>query len=108
LVEVESIEMPTERAIPLSVIVNELLADSLKEPARGGKPIVVSLKYLPDGKLELAVKGPTRSATQAVSQTDLGMKLVTTMAAQIDGVFREERTAEGTRAVVLFPKDASA
>jgi len=108
VVEVESMEMPTERAIPLSVIVNELLADSLKEPARGGKPIVVSLKHLPDGKLELAVQGPTRSATQAVSQTELGMKLVNTMAAQIDGVFREERTAEGTRAVVLFPKDASA
>jgi two-component sensor histidine kinase len=105
VVEVDQIELPTERAIPISVIVNELLASALTPANRG--PIRVSLTQRRDGQLELAVEASGDHSSQLSLPSDLGAKLVRTIASQIEGSFHEERTAQGNRAVLVFPVEAS-
>jgi two-component sensor histidine kinase len=106
IIDVDAMEMPTERAIPISVIVNELLADALLQPAEDGT-VVVSMKELPGGTIELAIQGPNRSLGDAGSSSDLGTRLISTMAAQIEGSFSQESTTQGYRAVVVFAKDTN-
>lgn len=98
--EVEHMELPTERAIPISVIVNELLMAVLDDTINNGRRLTLSLKEGPPGTLTLAVVG-----NEGVSGlSDLGGKLVRTMAAQMEGEFTDQPHGEGYRASVSFPK----
>lgn len=103
VVDVDAMELPTETAIPISVIVNELLASSLTGSPGNGVPTIVSLRELPDGKIELAVQGPSR--VMKAPEPGLRRRLVKSMVAQIGGSFTEEETAQGNRAIVLFEKE---
>lgn len=100
VVDVEPMELPTERAIPISVIVNELLMAVLDDTINNGRRLKVTLDKHTDGTLTLAVTG-----NEGVSGlSDLGAKLVRSMAAQMDGEFTDEPHEGGYRASVNFPK----
>ncbi|MBB3317635.1 two-component sensor histidine kinase [Rhizobium sp. BK181] len=108
-VEVEQIELPTERAIPLSIIVNELVTAALKAAPAHGSRLLVKLRELPeDGVLALSVTNPDPRQSDDNGLSDLGSKLVTSMTAQIRGVFiEEEDPTQGFRATVTFPRELS-
>lgn len=93
--DVDALEFPTERAIPISVIVNELLSEALIGRQDDGKPITVSLKNLADGMVELTVSGSDRVSPSA--DRELGNRLIATMASQLGGVIVEDEVSERFR-----------
>lgn len=99
-VDVELMELVTERAIPISVIVNELLMAVLEDTIENGRRLTVSLRRLDGDKLELAVIG--NEGTSCLS--DLGVKLIRSMAAQMEGEFIDRPEGNGYRASVIFPE----
>lgn len=98
-VDVPPIELPTERAIPISVIVNELVMAVLEDTIVNGRRLVVSLRQIGD-EMDLSVVGNEGSSCLS----ELGKRLVNSMAAQIDGAFIDEPSGNGYRAAVRFPK----
>ncbi|NTF34784.1 sensor histidine kinase [Rhizobium skierniewicense] len=99
-VDVDEMQLPTERAIPISVIVNELVMAVLNDTIAHGRRLTVSLTGNGDEELELAVTG--NKGTSGLSE--LGTRLVTSMAAQIDGRFSDNVLGDGYRVAVRFPK----
>ena len=98
-VEVDAIELPPERAIPLSVIVNELLAHWIQA---AGRQVRIFLQEPKEGQLELRFEVDGRPASKPLGE--LSVKLITTMAAQISGSFEESHEGGTYRAVLRFPK----
>lgn len=102
-IDVDPIELTTERAIPVSVIVNELIADRTRQADDTRPPIHLSLKKMPADSFELVVYDKVGTSSAVVSASELSLKLVTSMCAQIDGQFHDEMSTEGYRASVIFP-----
>lgn len=78
--DIDNIALPTERAIPVSVIVNELVHEFSDRSVDGGR-LVVSLKRSSSEQFVLSVNGDD----VANSLNDLSQRLVANMATQIDG-----------------------
>jgi two-component sensor histidine kinase len=99
-IDVDRIELPTERAIPISVIVNELLMALLDDGCTNDRQVTVSMKEAANGMLSLVVTG----AAGGCGLSELGGRLVRSMAAQVEGAFIEESGAGRYCASVLFPR----
>ncbi len=98
-VTADEISLPTERAIPISVILNELLSSPMRNALKEGAAVHVSLREIAGGLMELEVSDAAQGTL-----SDLSLKLVNSMASQIDGTFRQ---SEGAiyKATVMFPKE---
>jgi len=101
--------MKTERAIPIALIVNELVTNALKYAYPEGTtgPIVLSLRAGDAGMLELAVADEGIGFSGDASAQGLGTRLVKTMAAQLEGHVEIQPAERGYRTAVIFPKEAS-
>lgn len=104
---VEPIEIGLDTAVPLGLLLNELISNSLKHgfPADAGGE--VQIRVVRQGatmvSLTVADNGVGLPAERdRASSTSLGMKLVETLSRQLDGKFSLEST-RGTRATLLFP-----
>ncbi|WP_158555139.1 sensor histidine kinase [Fulvimarina endophytica] len=108
-VEVEPLHLKTERAIPIALIVNELVTNSLKYAYPDGRhgPILLSLRRIDGDMIELAVADEGVGTTSQTRPDGLGTRLVKTMAAQIEGYVEAQSETGGYRTAVVFPKDAS-
>lgn len=82
--DVMDIDLAPERAIPLSVIVNELLTASL-DAGGDASTLVVSLKPESNGKLKLQVVNTAAGGAHAATLGDLSERIVVAMARQIGG-----------------------
>ncbi|MFP3544416.1 histidine kinase dimerization/phosphoacceptor domain -containing protein [Rhizobium sp. SIMBA_035] len=87
-VDVEDFSLPPEIAIPLSVIVNELLVASL-EAGDDTTAIAVSLKRTNEELVELAVADTQTMPSRRKPLEGLSERLVATMTRQIDGTMTE-------------------
>jgi two-component sensor histidine kinase/PAS domain-containing protein len=98
-VTADEISLPTERAIPISVILNELLSSLMRNALKESAAVHVSLREIAGGLMELEVSDAAQGTL-----SDLSLKLVNSMASQIDGTFRQSEGAiyKGT---VMFPKE---
>lgn len=101
-IDVDPIALTTERAIPISVIVNEVIAERLRRTGEIQSLVHLSLKQLPSGSIALTVHDQRASSTDAPA-SELSSKLVASMTAQIDGEFQDEMNEQGFRASVIFP-----
>ncbi len=101
-VDVDPIALTTERAIPVSVIVNELIAERLRRTEGIPSPVHLSLKQLFSGSIVLMVQDQHASPADAPA-SELSSRLIASMAAQIEGEFHEEISDDGLRATVTFP-----
>ncbi|WP_062016972.1 sensor histidine kinase [Aureimonas sp. AU4] len=108
-VDVEPIHIRTERAIPIALIVNELVTNALKYAYPEGRsgPIVLSMKTKMDGMLELSVADEGVGFSGETTSQGLGSRLVKTMASQIEGYVETQAAERGYRAAVIFPREAS-
>lgn len=104
-VRCDHIELPTERAIPISVIVNEFLLECLSSPHFRNGFVEVSLKRSDDQMLKMSLLGPTRKHRSKTDGADLGARIVKTMAAQIDGELTHGETDSGYQVMITFPED---
>lgn len=101
-------EIPNDAAMPLALILNELLTNAVKHGAAGGAPVPVraSLDEWGDGVLELAVEdgGPGFvSAEAGAGRRASGLGLVRGLARQLGGAVAVERSElGGARCSVRF------
>ncbi|MCE5214816.1 MAG: PAS domain S-box protein [Methanobacterium sp.] len=103
----EEIGMDINTAIPLSLIVNELVTNSLKHAFPEDRTGDIEIDFhSKDDKYELIVKDNGVGLPEDLDYTrtdSLGMQLVTSLTAQIDGEIEMERT-EGTTFKIILPK----
>ncbi|WP_061937310.1 sensor histidine kinase [Aureimonas sp. AU22] len=107
-VDVDGISMRTERAIPLAIIVNELVTNCLKYayPADRPGPIVLSLLKGSDDMLELTVADEgVGMLTKEESGGGLGTRLVATMASQLGATVDRSTTRDGFKVSLVFSRE---
>jgi two-component sensor histidine kinase/PAS domain-containing protein len=97
-VHVDPLELRTECAIPISVIVSELMMTGQDEMDGSSRDISVSLTNQGRGVVELALA----SSTGTAGLSRLGERIVKAMVAQLDGTYTHEPHGDGYRATVSF------
>ncbi len=118
LIETEAVTLPAETAVPVSLIVNELVTNAFKyafdDQAPAGSRVSVSFGRSggSDDELFLVVSDngtdpstrepdPDRSALAAPLSSGLGARLVSTLASQIGASVSTERAAGWTTRIVF-------
>lgn len=99
------ITLPSQRAIPLGLIVNELATNSIKHafgPADGGTVAVSLGQEGVEGVLEIADDGCGLSG-QGKRPQGLGARLVGAFVTDLGGQMEQVSTPRGTRTVIRFP-----
>ncbi|TCQ01917.1 two-component sensor histidine kinase [Rhizobium sp. PP-F2F-G36] len=102
-VDVDPVRLQPEAAIPVSVIVNELISRLVQS---NDEKIVVSLRESGGGMLTLSVAGRQRQDDDD-GLLDVGRRIIAAVAAQIRANFTETSTDERYQAKLVFRKDAS-
>jgi two-component sensor histidine kinase len=100
----EPVRVETDKAVPIGLIVNELVTNALKYayPTGGSGPIRVALKRLHQGTLRLIVEDdgiglPEQPTTKG---SGLGSTIVAAMAQSVRASVELDRTHNGTRFIV--------
>lgn len=108
-VEAEAaIDLPAHAAVPIALIVAESVANAIEHgfAGRAAGDIVVRAMRDPDGGLELLVIDDGAGLPPGfdlASANSLGLRLAKMLAVQLDGVFRLDRSPEGTIARLSLP-----
>jgi two-component sensor histidine kinase len=107
---VERINIPIDLAIPCSLIVNEILSNSLKyafpPPWEGSAEILLKMRGREDGSVELEISDngvgiPEGVEVGAVDADTLGLSLIGLLVHQIKGTIELDRSG-GTRYTIAF------
>jgi two-component sensor histidine kinase len=97
--ELEPVTIGIERAVPLGLIANELIA--MAAPSSADEPLAIALVHQA-GKVVLAIGPIAPAALEAPGRPDLGMPLVRALARQAQA----ELTIDGSPATVRLSFDA--
>ncbi|MBP2232253.1 two-component sensor histidine kinase [Azospirillum agricola] len=109
---VEPVEVPTDQAVPLGLIANELVMNAIKHayPDRRADgpphPIAVGLAREPSGAIRLTVSDHGVGLPAGFDwrrSRSLGMRLVHTLSGQLGATLAVEPIAPGTRFTVRMP-----
>jgi PAS domain S-box-containing protein len=107
VVNVQSIDLPVNTAIPCGLIINELVSNALKYAFPGGREgeVNIDLVVKPDGSGVLSVRDdgiglPAELVPQKT--TTLGLQLVNTLTKQLNGSIEMMR-GNGTTFSITFP-----
>jgi two-component sensor histidine kinase len=107
VLEVERVELPSDRAAPLGLVAAELLMNALKHTRRGDVASVVRVEFRRlDGSLELVVAddGPGLPPEfDPARSRGLGMRLVLSLVAQLEGTLEARNVGGGARFEVRAP-----
>ena len=105
-VDLDTVALPVDRAIPCGLILNELITNAIKHAFGDGQSgtIHISLKRATDGAIVLTVRDdgiglPTNFSLSRLES--MGMQLVATLVDQLDGTLEIIR-AGGTAFVITF------
>ena len=106
-VEMNDVELDVDTAVPVGLITNELVTNSIKHafPGKQKGKIVITLSQEADGLLKLNVADngePANSAFESKKEGGFGTLLVRLLTAQLGGRLETE-TEGGTSTVVRFP-----
>ncbi|MBC7944933.1 MAG: PAS domain S-box protein [Burkholderiales bacterium] len=103
---VEPVDVGLETAVPLGLILNELVSNSLKHAFPDGREGILSvvLECFDDGTalLMVADNGVGMAVAAAPPPVTMGIKLIETLSRQLDGELTFE-SAGGTRVRLRFP-----
>jgi len=103
----KELELDVDTAVPVGLIVNELLTNSLKYAFPKGKlgKISISLEEIGQGMLQLCIadNGIGKALHAKAQGTGFGTQLVDLLTRQIEGTLQQE-VNNGTRISVLFKK----
>jgi chemotaxis protein methyltransferase CheR len=102
--DIDSELLPTDRAIPMGLIVNELVTNALKYafPGETKGTIMVTLKRVP-GALRLTVADDGKGVGIRRTDSGLGGRLVEGFAQQLGGQVERESSSQGTTVRLIFP-----
>jgi two-component sensor histidine kinase len=105
--DVEAVRLSIDQAIPCGLILNELLSNCLKHAFRdrpGGRILLTLSVQDTVCRLRVADDGAGMPAELDVrSAKSLGVRLVRTLARQLDGTIEYRPTGPGTEALFTFP-----
>lgn len=102
--DIESEPLPVDRAIPLGLIVNELVTNAVKYafPRETRGTVLVTLKRIP-GELRLTVADDGKGLDPRRADSGLGGRLVDTFARQLGGQVARESGNTGTIVSLTLP-----
>jgi two-component sensor histidine kinase len=102
--DIESELLPTDQAIPMGLIVNELVTNALKYafPSETKGTVMVTLKRVP-GELRLTVADDGKGIDLRRADSGLGGRLVEGFAQQLGGQVERESGSQGTTVRLIFP-----
>jgi chemotaxis protein methyltransferase CheR len=102
--DIESEPLPVARAIPLGLIVNELVTNAVKYafPSETRGTVAVTLKRI-SGQLRLMVSDDGKGADRQRADSGLGGRLVDTFARQLGGKVERESGLHGTTVRLILP-----
>lgn len=108
-IEGVNVKLDNSRAIPLSLVINELITNSLKHgimPLGEGEIIIRINEDESNVKLSVVNSGPPLvKPLSELPNNSLGLQIVKALAIkQLGGTFTLERIGEYTEAVVCFPR----
>jgi two-component sensor histidine kinase len=103
--DVQPLELRADRAVPLGLILNELLTNAVKYAARGRPDALIHVRLASqpgedEARLEVIDNGPGMGERRGGS---MGMKLIETLAAQLSGRLGFETSSKGTAVALTFP-----
>jgi chemotaxis protein methyltransferase CheR len=102
--DIDSEPLPTDRAIPLGLVVNELMTNAIKYafPNEQAGTVGVSFKRAP-GMLRLTVSDDGKGTDPQRLDSGLGGRLVETFARQLGGQIEADSDAHGTIVRLIMP-----
>ncbi len=102
--DIESELLPTDQAIPMGLIVNELVTNALKYafPSETKGTVMVTLKRVP-GALRLTVADDGKGIDITRADSGLGGRLVEGFAQQLGGTVERESGSQGTTVPLILP-----
>ena len=103
-VKADDISLPSERAVPVGLIVNELVTNSLKYAFKGsaGGSVIVELSAGAEGgRAMLEVKDDGTGITDN-SRAGTGTRLLQSLVRQIAGEMEQTSSADGTKTTIIF------
>ena len=102
--DIESELLPTDRAIPIGLIVNELVTNAVKYafPSETRGTVTVTLKRVP-GELRLTVSDDGKGVDPRRADSGLGGRLVEGFAQQLGGQVERESGNQGTIVCLILP-----
>ena len=102
--DIESELLPTDEAIPIGLIVNELVTNALKYafPSETRGTVMVTLKRVP-GALRLTVADDGKGVDIRRADSGLGGRLVEGFAQQLGGQVERESSSQGTTVHLILP-----
>ena len=102
--DIESELLPTHRAIPIGLIVNELVTNAVKYafPSDTKGTVLVSLKRVP-GELRLTVADDGRWVDHRRADSGLGGRLVNGFAQQLGAQVERKSDSQGTTVHLILP-----
>lgn len=107
---VEPVEVEMDTAVPLGLLLNEVIINSLKHAFPNGRKgeIRITLDHTPDHRLRLMIAddGVGYPDTGPRRPKSLGMKLVASLSAQLDGEYSLE-SKNGACMQLIFPLPGS-
>jgi two-component sensor histidine kinase len=100
----ESELLPTDRAIPIGLIVNELVTNAVKYafPGEAKGTVMVTLKRVP-GELRLTVADDGQGLDPRRADSGLGGRLVDGFAQQLGGQVERKSDSRGTTVHLILP-----
>lgn len=105
-IDVEEIEISTQIMIPLSLVINEIITNSLKYAFNEKKEGVISVKLSShdNNRCELLIGDNGSGFSYAQKKEGLGTKLISVFIEQLKGSISKEET-NGTTFKILFHKE---
>jgi two-component sensor histidine kinase len=110
-IEMKELEMDVDTAVPLGLIVNELLTNSLKYAFPKGEKgnIELSLENLNEDNFQLKISdnGVGKALNEKAKGTGFGTQLVDLLTRQIDGKLMQD-VSKGTMILINFKRQVAA
>ena len=102
--DIESELLPADRAIPIGLIVNELVTNAVKYgfPGEAKGTVMVKLKRVP-GELRLTVADDGQGLDPRRADSGLGGRLVDAFAQQLGGQVERKSDSQGTAVHLILP-----
>ena len=103
-VRADDISLPSERAVPIGLIVNELVTNSLKYAfkERSGGSLIVELSAGAGGGRALLEVTDDGSGIPDDAKAGTGTRLLPSLVRQVGGEMEQVSSAEGTKTTVIF------
>jgi two-component sensor histidine kinase len=100
----ENIEISERLALPLGIVINELVTNSLKYAFPDGRDGTVEIKVWKDGVLVLEVSDNGIGCPEDAKQ-GVGTRLMELMAKQVHGTIERQPKEQGCKTLVRVPLD---